>query len=76
MKRKKTIAIVAFLLMLLFWIATITHDTLGFVAPNSPEAVGFDLWTTLVWSAFLYSIWNLRRAFTTQGETRVSGSEE
>jgi hypothetical protein len=73
MKKKRTIAVVAFLLMLLLWAATIAHDTLGFVTPRSAEAVGFDLWTTAMWFGFLYSIWNLWRAFTASGKVHVNG---
>jgi hypothetical protein len=76
MKRNRTVAIVAFVGVLLFWFATVTHDTLGFVAPLNAEAVGFDLWTAMVWLAFLYTIWNLWRAFTTPSKAPSSGNEK
>jgi amino acid permease len=63
MKLKKIAAIASFVLMLLVWIATITHDTLGFIIPNSAQATGFDIWGALVWFAFLYSTLNLWRVF-------------
>lgn len=62
-KKKKTVAIIALVLMFLIWLATITHDTLGFVTPGSDESVGFDLWAGLVWLAFLYGAWCAWRAF-------------
>jgi len=66
MRKKKTTAIVGFLLVFLFWVLTISRNTFGFIAPHSLQAVGFDLWTALVWFAFVYSIWNLSRVFATK----------
>lgn len=62
-KSKKLSAIALFALMLLIWYATVSHDTLGFVSLNGPQAVGFDLWTAFIWLAFLYSAWYLWREF-------------
>jgi hypothetical protein len=62
-KKEKTTAIVLFVFALLLWIATITHNTLGFVALANAEAIGFDLWTALMWLLFLYSIRRLYRTF-------------
>lgn len=60
-KSKKPAAVAAFALMLLIWYATVSHDTLGFVPPDGPQAVGFDSWTVFIWLAFLYSGWHLWR---------------
>ena len=63
-KRKKAIPIVCFVLVTLaLWLPTVTHHFGGFVALTGAQAVGFDGFTLLVWAAFLYSAWNLFRAF-------------
>jgi hypothetical protein len=62
-RKEKTTAIVLFVFALLLWGATITHDMLGFVAPTSAQAVGFDIWTVLMWWLFLYAGRRLYRAF-------------
>jgi hypothetical protein len=61
-KKEKTTAIVLFVFALLLWVATITHNTLGFVAPANAEAIGFDIWTALIWWLFLYAGRRLYRA--------------
>lgn len=61
--RAKAGAIAVFLIALLLWVATIIHNTLGFVAPISAEAVGFDLWSAAMWLLFLYASRKLYRAF-------------
>lgn len=62
-KKGKTLAVVLFLFALLLWVATIAHNVLGFIAPTNAEAVGFDLWTALVWLLFLYASRGLYVAF-------------
>jgi apolipoprotein N-acyltransferase len=52
---KKIGWITAFLLGGLWWVATITHDTVGFVAPVNAEAVGFDIATLLSCLLFIYT---------------------
>jgi hypothetical protein len=54
MKSKLT-AVSLFAIALLLWVATISHDVLGFVAPVSAEALGADLWVSLMWLLFLYA---------------------
>ena len=71
-KSKRLSAIVIFAFTLLIWYVTVSHDTLGFVPLNGPEAVGFDLWTAFIWFAFLYSAWYLWREFR-KGKTDSSG---
>jgi hypothetical protein len=61
--KDRATAVVLFLVALLLWAATISHDTLGFVAPVSAQAVGFDLWTALMWLLFLYASRRLYRTF-------------
>jgi len=51
--------VVAFSLVLFLWLATISQNMLGFVAPVNAEAVGFDLWTAIVWAAFLFMVWKM-----------------
>jgi len=58
-KRRKVWPLLFFILALIFWLATVSHDTLGFVAPVGGEAIGFNLWTAFVWFLFLYSAWRL-----------------
>jgi hypothetical protein len=62
-KSERTTAIVLFVFALLLWAATITRNTLGFIAPANAEAIGFDLWTALMWLLFLYASRRLYRAF-------------
>ena len=62
-KNKKLEAVAIFLIAGLLWVATIRNHTLGFVPLASAEALGFDLWTALMWLLFLYSIRQLYRAF-------------
>jgi hypothetical protein len=71
-KGKRLTAIVVFALMLLIWYATVSHDTLGFVPLNGPQALGFDLWTGFIWCAFFYSAWWLWRVFR-KGKADTSG---
>jgi hypothetical membrane protein len=62
--RKKTVAIVGFVLVaLVLWLPTIVHHFAGFVVPENAEAIGFDIWTLLVWTAFLYAAYNLWRVY-------------
>jgi hypothetical protein len=61
--KSKGTAIFLFLIALLLWVATITHNTLGFVAPANAQAVGFDLWTAVMWLLFLYAGRKLYRTF-------------
>ena len=67
--RAKGTAIALFLIALLLWVATIIHNTLGFVAPISAEAVGFNLWTATMWFLFLYASRKLYRAFWKSSST-------
>jgi hypothetical protein len=60
---RKGTAIGLFVLALIFWLATIINHTLGFIAPVSGEAVGFDAWTLTMWFLFLYAARNLYRSF-------------
>jgi len=39
------------------------HHFAGFVVPENAEAIGFDIWTLLVWTAFLYAAYNLWRVY-------------
>lgn len=59
----KGVAIALFAIALLLWAATIFNYTLGFVAPINAQAVGFDLWTLIIWLFFLYASRNLYRSF-------------
>lgn len=68
---KKAASIILFLIVLLFWFATITHDTLGFVPPVNGEAIGFDLFTALVWGVFLYCGLHLYHAFRGSSQAPV-----
>jgi hypothetical protein len=61
--RTRITAVVAFLLALLFWSATITRNSLGFILPSNAQTLGADIWVALVWLAFLYATWNLSRVF-------------
>ena len=49
---KKIGWITAFLLVGLWAVATITHDTVGFIAPVNAEVVSFDVAT--LWSCLLF----------------------
>jgi apolipoprotein N-acyltransferase len=62
-KRSKSSAIGLFVLALLFWVGTISHDMLGFVAPASGEALGFDAVAVLFWLWPVYAGRNLYRTF-------------
>jgi hypothetical protein len=68
-KRSKFAAVFAFLLMLLFWVLTVSHDSLGFRpvmgTSGNPagENIGSDIVSLLIWILFLYSVWNLYLAF-------------
>lgn len=59
----KIAAVVVFLIALLFWAGTITHDVLGFTPPVNEGAMCFDLWAALVWAGFVYCALRLYRAF-------------
>jgi hypothetical protein len=67
-------SIALFLLALLVWAATIAHDTLGFMAPASSEAIGADLFTCLVWAFFFYSGRRLYKAIQYRAQTDTSTS--
>jgi hypothetical protein len=62
-KKGKTVAVVLFVFAVLVWVATVAHDTLGFVAPRNAEAVGFDLFTGLVWLLLIFASRGLYVAF-------------
>lgn len=62
-RRKKVEAVLLFVIVLLFWISTISHHTLGFVAPVNGETIGFDIWTGFMWFLFLFAARNLYRQF-------------
>jgi hypothetical protein len=62
-KTSKAGAITLFVLAMLFWVVTIRHDTLGFVAPLSGEAIGFDAVALLFWLWPIYAGRALYRAF-------------
>lgn len=62
-RKSKTVTVVLFPIALLFWVATIIHDALGFVAPTNAQAIGFDLWTAFVWVFFSYASRRLHRTF-------------
>lgn len=78
MKRKsKVAAVVAFGIMLIFWMVTISHDSLGFrsvVQNGTPagENIGSDLVSLLVWILFLYSMRNLYLAFKKPSQAAFS----
>ena len=63
MNKRKIITVIFFLVVLLVWIGTISHDTLGFVPLNGGESVGFDFFTAFVWLLFAYSVRKLYLAF-------------
>ena len=52
---KKIGWITAFLLVVLSWVATITHDTVGFIAPVNAEVVSFGIATLLSCLLFIYT---------------------
>lgn len=61
--KSKVTASLLFAIALLLWVATITRNVLGFVAPVNAEAVGIDIWVALMWFLFLYASRKLYRAF-------------
>lgn len=63
MRKAKATAIPLFIVALFLWVATITHDTLGFVAPVNPQSIGFDIWGAIIWGFLVYSIVRLYRTF-------------
>jgi hypothetical protein len=56
-------AIALFLLVLVFWLGTVTHHTLGFIPPVNGEAIGFDFFTSFMWVLFAFVTWRLFSAF-------------
>jgi len=73
--KNTTVAVVVFLTALLLWAFTISHDILGFRIPISPEAVGLDLFSAMVWVSFGYSIARLYRSFRSSETPRVESRQ-
>lgn len=61
--RSKGRAIAELLLVLVIWLPTIAHNSLGFVPPVNAEAVGFDFGTSLVWLLFAFVVWRFFSTF-------------
>lgn len=61
-KKTKTDAAL-FIFALLLWLATISHNTLGFVVPDNAQAIGFDFVPCLLWWLFTYASLRLYRTF-------------
>jgi hypothetical protein len=67
LKKGKATDLGLFLLSLLLWGGTVSHDTLGFVSPVSGEAIGFDAVAILFWLWPLYAGRKLYRACFPRG---------
>ena len=61
--KSKGRSIAAFLLVLIFWLPTVLHGTLGFSRPVNGQAIGFDLFVGFVWLLFAFVAWKLFSAF-------------
>jgi len=52
-------AIAGFLLVLILWLPTVLHGTLGFISPVNNQATGFDLFVGFLWLLFAFVAWRL-----------------
>jgi hypothetical protein len=63
MKNKKANAVAGFLLVGIFWLATIRSNHFGFVPIAGAHSIGFDFFTLFMYALFLFTIVNLFRKF-------------